>query len=127
MTTTKTTSKKRTVNNNQPAAKVASNAIRFKISTKVQNSNEIYEAVAEIPGFRPTKVTRTDGSTIFTTKSSLTKACKDRAATFKRTPVFDFGNLPAVTKTKITQRLSGKVPVAASGVCPVTGATAPRS
>ena len=126
--TTKTTiTKKKAVDNNTACTKATPNAIRFKVSTKLQQNSEIYEAVAEIPGFRPTKVARNDGSTVFTTKSSLTKACRDRAAVLKRTPVFDFGTLSAITKAKITKKLSGKVPVAASGSCPVTGATSPKS
>jgi len=126
--TTKTTiTKKKAVDNNTACTKATPNAIRFKVSTKLQQNSEIYEAVAEIPGFRPTKVARNDGSTVFTTKSSLTKACRDRAAVLKRTPIFDFGTLSAITKAKITKKLSGKVPVAASGSCTVTGATSPKS
>lgn len=122
MTSTKTTSKKSVTSNN---TKAPTNSIRFRVTTKLQANIEIYEAVAEIPGFKPTKVTRQDGNTAFTTRSSLTKACRDRATSLKRVPIFDFGNLSTATKTKITQKFSGKVPVAKiqAGVCPVTGAT----
>lgn len=124
MTTVKNASKKQTINNNRPSAKIVANAIRFKVTTKLKDNSEVYEATANIPGFQPTKVVRTDGSTVFTTRSSLTKACRDRAAQYKRTPVFDYGTISTTTKAKIVQRVTGKVPAATAGACPVTGAVA---
>lgn len=104
------------------------NAIRYKIVTKLNGANEVYEATAEIPGFRATKVTRSDGSTTFTTRSALTKACKDRAASLKRTPFFDFGVAASVNTKKAPCKKptpkSRKVTTfcATGSVCPVTGA-----
>lgn len=119
MPTTKTAKKKIAKPTN---AKAASNSIRFKISVRQNNSADAYEAVAEISGFKPTKVTRQDGTTVFTTRSSITKVCRDRAAALRLTPVFDFGTLSTTAKTKLVARFSGKVQQA-SGVCPVTGAS----
>ena len=35
---------------------VPANSIRYKIITRIDGSNEVYEATAEIPGFKATKV-----------------------------------------------------------------------
>lgn len=102
-------------------AVASANSIRYKIVTRLEGSNEVYEATASIPGFRPTKVIRSDGGTVFTTRSALTKACKDRAIALKRLPVFDLG-APAAKTTPKSKRVSTFTPT--SGVCPVTGASA---
>lgn len=100
---------------------VAANSIRYRIMTRLEGSNEVYEATAEIPGFKATKVLRNDGGTIFTTRSALTKACKDRANSLKRLPVFDLGT-PATKNAPKSKKVSTFTPT--SGVCPVTGASA---
>lgn len=97
------------------------NSIRYRIMTRLEGSNEVYEATAEIPGFKATKVIRSDGGTIFTTRSALTKACKDRANALKRLPVFDLGT-PTTKNTPKSKKVSTFTPT--SGVCPVTGASA---
>ena len=107
----------------KPAAKVKSsipaNSIRYKIMTRLDGTNEVYEATAEIPGFKATKVLRSDGGTVFTTRSALTKACRDRANALKRLPFFDLGT-PAA-KTPKSKKVSTFTH--ASGTCPVTGAS----
>jgi len=112
-TARKTASKSKTV--------AATNSIRYKIVTRLDGSNEVYEATAEIPGFKATKVLRSDGGTVFTTRSALTKACKDRAIALKRLPVFDLGTPASKTAAK-SKKVSTFTPT--SGVCPVTGASA---
>lgn len=112
-TASKTASKSKTV--------AAANSIRYKIVTRLDGSNEVYEATAEIPGFKATKVLRSDGGTVFTTRSALTKACKDRAIALKRLPVFDLGTPASKTAVK-SKKVSTFTPT--SGVCPVTGASA---
>jgi hypothetical protein len=99
---------------------VPANSIRYKIITRIDGSNEVYEATAEIPGFKATKVLRSDGGTVFTTRSALTKACRDRANALKRLPIFDLG-APAATKAPRSKKVSTFV--STSGVCPVTGAS----
>ena len=101
-------------------AVTSANSIRYKIMTRLEGSNEVYEATAEIPGFRPTKVTRSDGGTIFSTRSALTKACRDRATALKRNPVFDLG----AASTKNAPKSKKVSTFASSSVCPVTGASA---
>lgn len=98
---------------------VPANSIRYKIITRIDGSNEVYEATAEIPGFKATKVLRSDGGTVFTTRSALTKACRDRANALKRLPIFDLGT-PAAIKTPRSKKVSTFA--STSGVCPVTGA-----
>jgi len=112
-TVSKTASKSKSV--------AAANSIRYKIVTRLDGSNEVYEATAEIPGFKATKVIRSDGGTVFTTRSALTKACKDRAIALKRLPVFDLGTPTSKTAAK-SKKVSTFTPT--SGVCPVTGASA---
>ena len=102
-------------------AATPANSIRYRIVTRLEGSNEVYEATAEIPGFRPTKVIRSDGGTVFTTRSALTKACRDRATALKRNPVFDLGATSAKASPK-SRKVSTFTPT--SGVCPVTGASA---
>jgi hypothetical protein len=120
----------KTVKKVKPIAKVtatkskttsSANSIRYRIVTRLEGANEVYEATAEIPGFKATKVLRNDGSTVFTTRSALTKACRDRATALKRLPVFDLGtpNSKNVPKSKKVSTFSST-----SGVCPVTGASA---
>jgi hypothetical protein len=99
---------------------VPANSIRYKIITRIDGSNEVYEATAEIPGFKATKVLRSDGGTVFTTRSALTKACRDRANALKRLPIFDLGT-PAATKAPRSKKVSTFA--STSGVCPVTGAS----
>ena len=118
--------KKRVVSKKTPTSKasIPANAIRYKIVTKLEGSNEVYEATAEIPGFRATKVLRNDGTTTFSTRSALTKACKDRAAALKRTPFFDFGST-AVTAPKSAPKARKVTTFCSTGsACPVTGACA---
>ena len=103
------------------ASATAANSIRYKIATRLDGNNEVYEATAEIPGFRPTKVVRSDGGTVFTTRSALTKACRDRAIALKRNPVFDLGAATTKSSPK-ARKVSTFTPT--SGVCPVTGASA---
>ena len=119
----------KTDKSNKPAVKasahkaktaVSANSIRYKIMTRLEGLNEVYEATAEIPGFRPTKVTRSDGGTIFSTRSALTKACRDRATALKRLPVFDLG----AASTKNAPKAKKVSTFASSSVCPVTGASA---
>lgn len=97
------------------------NSIRYKIITKLDGANEVYEATAEISGFKATKVLRSDGGTVFTTRSALTKACRDRANALKRLPVFDLGTLSSARNPK-SKKVSTFMPT--SGTCPVTGASA---
>ncbi len=103
-------------------SKACANSIRYKIVTRIQGTNEVYEATAEIPGFRPTKVSRSDGGTVFTTRSALTKACRDRASALKRNPVFDLGTPVASKSSPKAKKVSTFSPM--SSVCPVTGASA---
>ena len=126
MTAIKNKTPKKTKIQAKPVAKskantVAANSIRYKIVTRLDGNNEVYEATAEIPGFRATKVTRSDGSTVFTTRSALTKACRDRANALKRLPVFDLGAAATKSSPK-ARKVSTFTPT--SGVCPVTGASA---
>lgn len=99
----------------------SSNSIRYRIVTRLDGSNEVYEATAEISGFKATKVVRNDGTTVFTTRSSLMKACRDRANSLKRLPVFDFGSQSTKNSPK-SKKVTTFIPT--SGVCPVTGASA---
>lgn len=101
---------------------VPANSIRYKIVTKLSGVNEVYEATAEISGFKATKVTRQDGTTAFTTRSALTKACKDRAASLKRIPIFDLGSATVAPSKKAKAPKAGKVVTFCSTGCPVTGA-----
>ncbi len=102
-------------------AVVSANSIRYTVMTRLDGANEVYEATAEIPGFRPTKVLRSDGGTVFTTRSAVTKACRDRAIALKRNPVFDLGT-PSTKNAPKSKKVSTFTPT--SGVCPVTGASA---
>jgi hypothetical protein len=127
---TSTTKTVKTVKKVKPIAKAtatkgktapSANSIRYRIMTRLEGSNEVYEATAEIPGFKATKVLRNDGSTIFTTRSALTKACRDRANALKRLPVFDLGT-PTTKSSPRAKKVATFTPV--SGACPVTGACA---
>jgi len=65
--------------------------LRFDIITKTQNGTTIYEATANIPGFRPSYVEKIEnGCTQFSTRSSIIAACRNRAATLGLAPVVQF-------------------------------------
>lgn len=121
----KTTKKLRTPVKDAAKSKqpTSANSIRYRIMTRLEGANEVYEATAEIPGFKPTKVLRSDGGTIFTTRSALTKACRDRAAALKRLSVFDLGTPSTKSATAPKSRKVASFSTT-SGVCPVTGASA---
>jgi hypothetical protein len=113
-----TTPTRDAVKTKQPTS---ANSIRYRIMTRLEGTNEVYEATAEIPGFKPTKVLRSDGGTVFTTRSALTKACRDRATALKRLSVFDLGT-PATKSAPKSKKVAS---FSSSGnVCPVTGASA---
>ena len=118
--TTKTTIKAATKPVTKTKSAVPANSIRYKIVTRIDGANEVYEATAEIPGFKATKVLRSDGGTVFTTRSALTKACRDRANALKRLPIFDLGT-PAAAKAPKSKKVSTFA--STSGVCPITGAS----
>ena len=74
--------------------------LRFDVTAKVQNGNTVYEAVARIPGFRPTAVEKIEnGCTQFSTRSAITAGCNNRAVSLGMTPVIKYA-VPASTPAK---------------------------
>jgi hypothetical protein len=74
--------------------------LRFDVTAKVQNGNTVYEAVARIPGFRPTAVEKIEnGCTQFSTRSAITVGCNNRAVSLGMTPVIKYA-VPASTPAK---------------------------
>ncbi len=59
-----------------------SSELTVKVSEKAKNDEKWFEATVSIDGLRPTKLARkSDGSTKFTTRSSVTSAAKRLATT----------------------------------------------
>lgn len=55
--------------------------LQVRVSTRQSGSKQWYEATVNINGLRPTLLTKTDGSTQFTTRSSLTGVARNLAKT----------------------------------------------
>ncbi len=67
-----------------------SQPIRFEITSRSLNNAVVYEAVAVIPGFGPAPVEKIEGGTQFSTRSAVTFACNNRAASLGLTPVINY-------------------------------------
>jgi hypothetical protein len=83
--------------------------IRFDITSRTLAGNLVYEATASIPGFAPVPVSKIEnGSTQFTTRSSITSTCNNRATSLGLKPVLRFSNTVATctsgAKTKIATK-----------------------
>jgi hypothetical protein len=74
-----------------------SKPIRFEITSRNVNNSTVYEAVATIPGFGPAPVEKIEGGTTFSTRSAVTYACNNRAASLGLTPVINYTESAATT------------------------------
>lgn len=76
------------------------NPLRFNVTAKTANGATYYEAVANIPGFSNTNVTKIeDGTSRFNTRSSITVACNNRALSLGMTPVIRYSDSTSTTPT----------------------------
>jgi hypothetical protein len=72
--------------------------IRFDITSRTQAGSLVYEATALIPGFSPVPVSKIEnGSTQFTTRSSVTAACNNRAISLGLKPTIRFSTTDATS------------------------------
>jgi hypothetical protein len=82
--------------------------IRFDITSRTLAGSLVYEATALIPGFAPVPVSKIEnGSTQFTTRSSVTTTCNNRAISLGLKPLLRFSNTS--TATTSTSNVSSKV------------------
>lgn len=84
--------------------------LRFDVTSRTQSGNTVYEAVARIPGFKPASVQKIEnGCTLFSTRSSVTAACKNRASSLGMTPVIRYAATTASTTSTSTIRKNRRV------------------
>lgn len=53
--------------------------LNVKIVSKTDDSAEYWEGTVSVPGLKPTKVTKSDGTTRFNSRSTLLSAVRNRA------------------------------------------------
>lgn len=53
--------------------------LNAKVTSKATDGEEFWEGTVSIPGLKPTKVTRADGTTKFNNRSTLLSALRNRA------------------------------------------------
>lgn len=83
--------------------------LRFDVTSRTQNGNTVYEAVARIPGFKPASVQKIEnGCTVFSTRSSVTAACKNRASSLGMTPLIRYTAPTAAASVTVTTRKNRK-------------------
>ena len=81
------------------------NVISFNVTSKTVNGAQVYQAVATIPGLAPTVVEKIEGGNTFSTRSSVTSACNNRAALFGMKPLIKY-SVAATTTTSSAIRSS---------------------
>ena len=84
--------------------------LRFEITSRSINNTMVYEAVAIIPGFGPAPVEKIEGGNQFSTKSAVTYACNNRAASLGLTPVISYTE--GTTETTTTKTTASRKTVA---------------
>lgn len=90
------------------------NTLQVKVSSRREGQNEWYEGTVSISGVKPTKLCRkSDGSTRFATRSSLTGAARNLAQSLGYNGV-DFGTPAIQSQQKTKSKPSPKTTTSSS-------------
>ena len=98
-----------------------SNKLKVKVTSKKTASGEVWEGMASITGFKPTKITRNDGTTQFTNRAAVNTAARNRAKQLGYSDV-DFGteSVKPVAKKAAKKSAGSMVKTSTTTVMPST-------